>query len=253
MPFWFWKPERHNLALRKLNIMKRNKFLILIMFASLKVFSQSPVYECKIYSNSRGHDLNVNADIYFDSIKNEKLLVVKVDDNEDNKLYNYLIDTRGGSITIASYGADGFNGSDGSDGSNGSDGLSGFPNSESQTISDNDGNLVTVYVTVQGPGGAGSDGGDGQSGDNGGNGCDGGNISITYTKLAAPYLYIIKAFSIAGAGGRGGSGGKGGKGGSGGQGNPCGNSGNNGHDGFSGSNGAIGKEGEIYFMPVQLH
>lgn len=209
--------------------------------------------ECKIYSDSYGHDLNVKVDVCVDSIVKEKLLVVIVTDHNNNKIYNYLIDPKSGVISISSHGANGANGSSGFDGRNGLGGSSGFPNTESQTVTDSDGNLSVTSVTVQGRGGDGGDGSDGQNGGDGGNGYDGGNISISYSKLAEPYLSIIKAFSVGGIGGSGGSGGRGGKGGSAGQGEPAGNSGSDGRDGFSGSSGANGKEGKVVFIPIESH
>jgi len=207
-------------------------------------------YECKIYSNSRGHDLNVKADVYFDSVINEKLMEIKVTDNHDNKLYNYLINVNGGSITVSSYGARGTDGSDGLNGLDGTDGLSGSYYTESHTETDPEGNLITIDVTVQGSGEDGSAGSMGEDGSRGGNGYDGGNISISYTKSAEPYLNMIEALSISGSGGRGGSGGKGGRGGSGGNGNPSGNSGSDGLDGFAGFTGSSGNKGKIIFIPI---
>ena len=199
------------------------------------------------YNGDRGHDLNVFSDVYFDTIINTKLMYVKIIDLKENKIYNYLINTNGGSIKIISRGLDGSDGSSGMDGSNGSDGSSGSWSTETVQVNDS----TTTTVSVQGPGGNGEDGGDGGNGDNGSSGGDGGDIYINYTPYVQPYLKMIEALSIPGIGGRGGSGGNGGKGGSGGSGNPSGYSGNNGHDGFAGSDGQDGRPGKVYFNLVE--
>jgi hypothetical protein len=204
-------------------------------------------YECKIQSNGQGHNLKVTANVYFDSIINEKLLKVKIIDTNNNLKYNCIVNVNGGSLTIESNGAGGSDGSHGLDGNSGSSGSDGTTNTTTTTESDGS----TTTTTVTGPGGNGSNGSDGQNGSNGGDGFDGGNISISYSPSAKPYLNRIKVISKGGNGGRGVSGGSGGRGGSGGSGSPPGSSGNSGNDGSSGSNGSDGNNGKIVFIPIQ--
>ena len=204
-------------------------------------------YECKIQSNGQGHNLKVTADVFFDSIINEKMLKVKIIDTNTKLNYNCIVNVNGGSLTIESNGAGGNNGSSGLDGSSGSSGSDGT--TSTTTTTEIDGSTTTTSVTSSG--GRGGDGTDGENGGNGGDGSDGGNISISYSPSVQPYLNIIKAISKGGSGGRGGSGGKGGSGGSGGSGSPSGSSGNSGHDGWSGSNGNDGSNGKIVFIPME--
>jgi hypothetical protein len=207
-----------------------------------------------------GHDLDVFADLYEDSIISDPLLRITITDLNNCETYNYLVNVNGGTIKIYSRGydgSDGSNGSDGSDGTNGSDGSSGSSGSTvTKYVTDSNGKQSSY--TEEGPGGDGSNGSSGSDGSDGGNGSDGkdggdgGNIQFHYTSAVTPYLHLIDIRSIpgdggdGGKGGEGGSGGKGGKGGRGGSGNPNGRNGSdgtNGRDGSDGRNGSDGRDG----------
>ncbi len=205
-------------------------------------------YQCNILSGVRGHDLYVTANVYRDSIIHANLMRVIVHDSTIKKTYNYIINTAGGSMSIFSRGG---NGADGVGGYIGSDGLSGSDgtlSSYAETTTNADGTTTTTNVTTQGPGGNGGNGNDGGNGFDAGNGSDGGNITIAYNAAAKPYLGIITATSIPGAGGAGGPGGRGGHGGRGGQGNPSGSEGSRGNDGNAGADGANGNAGKVTFV-----
>jgi hypothetical protein len=207
-------------------------------------------YQCAILSGGKGHELQVTAGIYPDTVIHAKLLNVKVLDNTTHKTTTYLVNTQGGSLSISSRGGNGMNGNSGSDGSSGLSGTSGSTSTDMQMVTASDGTMSTTTVIVQGPGGDGGPGGNGGNGDDGGRGYDGGSITVNYTADVQPYLNLIKAFSIPGSGGSGGRGGYGGQGGSGGSGNPSGNSGSQGSSGLSGSNGPAGKAGKVVFIPA---
>jgi len=207
-------------------------------------------YQCYILSNGAGHNLNVTAAIYQDSIINAQLLKIEVNDAATGKTYNYLVNTKGGSIAILSRGADG------SDGLNGLDGLPGIPGSPgtvtttTETTTNADGSTTTTTNTVTSAGGDGGNGQEGGNGQDGGAGGNGGNIVVNYSPAAAPFLGLIKVNSIAGRGGSGGRAGSGGRGGNGGIGNPNGNAGLNGPDGRRGFDGYDGSNGAITFTMV---
>jgi len=205
-------------------------------------------YQCKIVSSGDGHKLNVTADAYFDSLINATLLKVTVVDSGAKKTYHYRVNTKGGSIMISSKGADGSDGRSGFDGTPGSPGSPGSVSVDVETVTNPDGTTSTTTNTVEGPGGDGGRGGDGENGEDGGNGGNGGAILIRYTPAVTPFLSLIKAQSIAGAGGSGGRGGTGGSGGSGGSGNPTGNQGSSGMDGRAGFDGSAGSKGKITFV-----
>jgi hypothetical protein len=207
-------------------------------------------YQCSIPSYGAGHELNVTAAIYHDSIINAQLLKIQVIDNATHKTYNYWVNTNGGSITILSKGADG------SDGSNGIDGFSGMPGSpgvvsvNTETTTNADGTTTTTTNTVTGAGGNGSNGQDGGNGQDGNAGGNGGNIVVNYSPAVSPFLSLIKSISTAGKGGSGGRAGRGGMGGSAGIGNPNGNPGSNGLDGHNGFDGSDGRKGTVIFTMV---
>lgn len=205
-------------------------------------------YQCKLQSTGIGHDLNVMADVYFDTLINARLMKILVTDRTDKKIYNYLINTAGGSITISSKGADGYDGRSGWDGLAGLNGSDGVYSTNVQTVTAADGTTQSITTTVQGPGGNGANGGDGDNGSDGGNGSNGGNIVVSYTPAAAQFLAMIKGLSIPGKGGAGGRAGQGGAGGTGGTGNPPGNTGFRGNDGHSGFYGTGGKPGKVSFV-----
>lgn len=205
-------------------------------------------FQCGIRSSIDGHQLDVTADAFYDSIINEELLKIEVLDVPANRTYHYLINTKGGSMSISSIGADGASGDNGLDGTNGLDGADGATSQVAQTVTNPDGTTSTTYITVQGPGGDGENGGPGDDGENGNYGYNGGDITIHYTPAAAPFLNMIKAASIAGDGGPGGTGGSGGNGGSGGSGAPPGRPGRKGADGQNGSSGQPGNPGTVRFV-----
>jgi hypothetical protein len=205
-------------------------------------------YQCKVQSSGDGHNLYVAADAYFDSLIDARLLNVTVTDSVAKKTYRYRINTNGGSVAISSKGANGMDGRNGFDGMAGSTGSSGTISVDVETVTNADGTTSTTTNTVQGAGGDGGNGGDGENGEDGGNGGNGGNIIIHYTPAVTPFLSLITAQSIPGAGGSGGRGGSGGAGGSGGDGNPPGNSGSSGMDGRSGFDGSGGKPGKVTFI-----
>ena len=194
----------------------------------------------------RGPDLNLFADVYFDTIINEELMYVRVENMRTNQVHNYLINTDGGDLTIASRGGDGGSGGNGGRGGNGGNGRDGEYRYYQEKIND------STYVTKkeQLPGGNGGHGGCGGDGGDGGYGGDGGDLYIHYTSYAKPYLYLINARSIPGSGGSAGWGGSGGSGGTGGSGNPSGCSGSSGSSGHSGISGNDGFSGYIEYIEV---
>jgi hypothetical protein len=201
-------------------------------------------YKCKVQSATRGHDLAVTVDAYFDSLINATLLKVNVADSAGHKTYHYRINTKGGTLAISTRGANGMDGSNGADGSAGSNGSDGAISTDVTT--NPDGTITTT--TTQGPGGDGGRGGDGEDGRDGDDGSDGGNIAIAYTPAAAPFIHLLKPVSIPGNGGSGGRGGNGGSGGTGGSGNPSGSNGTSGIDGHSGRDGSNGRPGKVSFI-----
>jgi hypothetical protein len=208
-------------------------------------------YQCKVASSGDGHDLNVSADVYDDSLIHAQLLRIDVSDATAKKTYHYKINTNGGSIGISSSGANGSGGRSGLDGASGSSGSDGTISVDVETTTAADGTTQTTTNTTQGAGGDGEKGGDGEDGQDGDKGGNGGAILIHYTPATAPFLSLIKAISIPGSGGSGGRGGNGGIGGSGGAGNPPGTSGLNGNSGRNGSDGAAGQKGKVVFMQNQ--
>ncbi len=188
-----------------------------------------------------GHDLDVFADVYFDTIIHEELMLIQIYDLFSGKTYNYLMNTDGGTISIKSKGGDGGSGGSGGHGGDGGRGYDGAYEYYEEQINDS----TTVTKSRQLPGGDGGHGGCGGPGGNGGHGGDGGNIYFNYTDYAEPYLHLMTLESIPGSGGFSGSGGFGGSGGSGGSGNPSGQSGSSGSSGPSGSSGYSGYSGQI--------
>ena len=207
-------------------------------------------YQCKIASAGNGHDLQVNADVYDDSLIHAKLLRIDVKDSLAKKSYHYRVNTNGGSITISSRGADGSAGRDGFDGLPGTPGTDGTVSVDVETTTNPDGTTSTTTNTTQGPGSDGGAGGNGEDGEDGGNGGNGGNIYIHYTPAVALYLALIKVASIPGNGGSGGRGGNGGSGGAGGSGNPSGINGSDGMSGRSGFDGTAGQKGKVIFTAI---
>ncbi|MBN1182586.1 MAG: hypothetical protein JXB49_09890 [Bacteroidales bacterium] len=195
---------------------------------------------------NRGPDLEVYADVYFDTIIHENLMCVNVKELETSKDFRYLLNTQGGRMSIISKGGDGGDGGNGGSGGSGGSGFNGEFITRKVQIND----TTWVEETIQLPGGDGGNGGCGGNGGNGGYGGDGGNIYVYYTTFAAPYMHMLDIQSISGDGGSGGSGGSRGIGGSGGSGNPSGRSGSSGCSGSSGSSGKDGYHGEVYFYEL---
>src|SRR5882724_2426473 len=145
-------------------------------------------YQCLIRSATQGHDLDVAADAYYDSLIHTTLLKIDVLDSTGKKTYHYLVNTNGGTLSISSKGADGPDGRNGIDGLPGTPGSAGAISVDVHTTTAADGSIQTTTTTTQGPGGDGVNGGNGEDGVDGGNGSDGGNIVVHYTKAAAPFL-----------------------------------------------------------------
>jgi hypothetical protein len=206
-------------------------------------------YQCALRGKGNGPTLNVFADVFEDSTIHAQLLKIEIHDSTTHQVYHYLVNTAGGSLSLASVGARGADGENGSDGQSGANGADGALYQTPITTTNADGSTTTTYATSQGPGGNGGDGGSGDDGQDGDNGFDGGAIFIHYTPAAAPVIHLIVATSIPGAGGFGGQGGTGGSGGSGGVGNPAGSPGRKGPDGNNGNSGNPGRRGVVQFLP----
>ncbi|MBN2350149.1 MAG: hypothetical protein JXJ22_15020 [Bacteroidales bacterium] len=197
---------------------------------------------------SQGPDLEVFADVYFDTIIHEELLYIEIKRLSSGDIRKYLVNTDGGFITICSYGGDGGDGGDGGVGGDGGDGYDGDMVTETIHINDS----TTEVFTYQLPGGPGGNGGDGGQAGDGGDGGRGGDIYIVYTQYAKPHLHLIQAYSRGGDGGDGGRGGSEGDTGSGGSGDPSGSSGYSGRSGSDGYDGWDGSDGEVYWEMVEL-
>ncbi|MBS1665360.1 MAG: hypothetical protein JST68_30230 [Bacteroidetes bacterium] len=207
-------------------------------------------YRCNVTSSDLGHDLNINVDVFDDEFIHQKLMSIEVHDNTTGRIYRYMINTAGGSLKVSTTSGSGASGDNGQPGYNGNDGADGVVENVPMQVRDTKGNDSTIYVQRQGPGGNGEDGGQGGDGENGYNGYDGGNITITYTPAAEPFLNMILAQTFAGIGGSGGFGGPGGNGGAGGNGNPPGSNGRQGPSGNNGVNGSPGRPGEVRFVAL---
>ncbi len=218
-----------------------------------------------------GPDIGVWVDNYFDSTLNCNLLYVYAENYQTGKEYYYLINPRGGNLTVRSMGGDGGRGGNGGDGGNGGRGPDGrvwyetitktrivkkpFTETVTKTVKkrrttgtgeeeeyeETVTEQITVYKDVketyqervkhQERGGDGGDGGNGGAGGLGGSGGWGGNIYLNFTDDARVFTDRITPLSIGGDGGINGNGGNGGAGGSGGSGDPDGRNGHYGWDG----------------------
>jgi hypothetical protein len=207
-------------------------------------------YQCKVAAPANGRDLHVSADVYDDTLIHARLLRIDVNDSLGKKTYHYRINTSGGSISISSIGGNGMSGSDGLDGTSGMPGSDGAVSVDVETTTAPDGSTQTTTNVTTGAGGDGGPGGNGENGADGGNGGNGGNIYIRYTPAVGPYIALIKALSVPGAGGSGGRGGQGGSGGIGGSGNPPGSNGLTGMSGRDGFDGAPGQKGKVIFTAI---
>ncbi|MDO9152166.1 MAG: hypothetical protein Q7U47_00370 [Paludibacter sp.] len=206
-----------------------------------------------------GNEINVFTDVYFDSILNQPLIRVVVDNLTRRKLQYYLLNPNGGSFTIHASGGNGGSGGNAGNGGNGGKGYEGeyFTEYIKETIikKDTAGKEYKVEITKQiqrqGRGGDGGFGGPGGYGGIGGEGGEGGYITIYYTIAAKKYLNLIKTYVGGGSGGWGGTGGSGGRGGSGGDGNPKGRQGGNEQDGLNGARGYDGNNGKLDMRAIE--
>lgn len=220
-----------------------------------------------------GPDIDVFADLYYDSLLHCDLLYVYAENKWTGDEYRYLINPDGGKLLVNSVGGSGGHGGRGGRGGDGGDGHDGKRwtethlekrmvkkpvkkksiRKEKQKRTDAEGKeyevevdvayTETVYVdeqievevtvTKQGPGEDGGDGGWGGPGGVGGEGGYGGTINLYLTDDAKRFRNVIQATSTGGSGGMHGSGGSGGSGGQGGAGNPAGSDGRNGQSGPS--------------------
>lgn len=199
------------------------------------------------WHGNNGYDLNVFADVYFDTIINHELLYVEITEPYSARFFAYLINTQKGSVLIKSCGAQGGRGGNGGDGGNGGQGFDGNWYELTKQVNDS----VVEIVRVREPGGPGGNGGDGGYGGNGGCGGNGGTVFISYTKYAQPFLPMILVENNGGLGGFGGSAGWSGLGGQGGKGNPNGSCGSSGLQGLGGNSGFNGQAGEIRYFLVE--
>jgi len=210
------------------------------------------------YDGNYGHDIDVFADMYFDSILNTNLIKVFVDDLTAKKQQHFLINPNGGNMVVnanGGYGGYGGSGGWGGDGGNGYTGEMYTYYVKDEVIKkDTAGHEHKEYVQRaiqrQKPGGDGGFGGSGGYGGAGGNGGDGGHIFLYYTPAAKNQLYLIQCLVHGGDGGRGGSGARGGSGGKGGVGNPKGRNGQHGSDGMEGATGYSGRQGIVDMQEI---
>jgi uncharacterized membrane protein YgcG len=192
---------------------------------------------------SRGPDLAVWADLYFDSLLHIPLLYVVIEVEGSGSEKHYLINPDGGNIKVVTQGGDGGDGGRGGDGGDGGDGRDGNWHERKEWETDS----TYVIVKWQDPGSNGGNGGYGGDGGDGGYGGPGGDIFVYLTDDAALHEDLIVAKSYGGWSGSGGFGGSGGYGGEGGDGDPDGSDGAGGCSGSSGNSGSSGFSGEIYY------
>jgi hypothetical protein len=198
------------------------------------------------YDGHDGHDLDIYVDCYWDTLINQRLLKVLLNDLYTHSSKHYLINVDGGTLNVFCRGGDG---GDGGNGGNGGDGGDGGPGRR-ETIKEKVNDSTFVEKVIVHRGGDGGYGGDGGPGGNGGNGGDGGWVNLYTTVEAEPYLHILYIDNQGGLGGDNGNGGSAGRGGSSGSGNPSGWSGKSGSSGFSGSSGYYGRDGRIRQMYI---
>ncbi len=207
---------------------------------------------------TQGHDVDVYADVYFDSILQKPLIKVFVADLYTNSQKHYLINPAGGKLRIDASGGQGASGGSGGSGGNGGDGYTGeiYYETIKEIIvkKDTAGKEIRVEITKQiqkqRPGGNGGAGGNGGFGGVGGDGGAGGYVIVNYTPEMKNYLHLITVNVSGGWHGRGGRGGSGGSGGKGGNGNPNGRTGLNGSNGLNTPDGYNGMSGRIEYKTV---
>lgn len=191
-----------------------------------------------------GPDLYVFLSVAFDSLLQQELLYAEI--SRSSEVFKYLINPRGGSLSVCSYGGDGGSGGRGGDGRNGADGEDGQVIIKKERVNDSTYREVKVVY-------AGQDGENGQPGGDGGyggDGGDGGDIYVDFTLEAEQYLHLFRFVSPGGNGGLPGRGGTGGRGGRGGRGEPNGKDGEDGPNGFNGYQGRDGRNGRVFFRIV---
>lgn len=205
-----------------------------------------------------GSDVDVYADIYYDSILGQKLIKIHSVNLSTNNHNYYLVNPYGGSFQVFARGGDGGAGGNGGDGGKGGNGRDGEIYYECVkeiiTKKDTAGKEYKVEIIHkiqrQKPGENGAPGGEGGFGGIGGNGGAGGYVMVYYTPEMQSYLDKISANVSGGVGGEGGRGGVGGRGGDGGKGSPNGREGYRGRVGMNGPYGYNGPEGRIEFRQV---
>lgn len=205
------------------------------------------------------NDIDVYADVYYDSILQTKLIKLFVDDISNNTQHYYYINPDGGNITVFATGGNGGSGGSGGNGGKGGTGYTGefYTDYVKEVIIKKDTagkeirHEVLIPVTRQRKGGDGGFGGEGGYGGIGGDGGNGGYVIVYFTAEMKNYLNLIKVQVNGGSGGWGGSGGTGGSGGSGGAGNPPGRNGRSGMNGLNGPGGHNGSPGRIEFRQVE--
>lgn len=206
-----------------------------------------------------GHDIDVYADIYFDSILQKPLIKVYTEDLSVNRYEHFLINPDGGTITVDASGGDGGHGGSGGSGGNGGSGYNGEFYYEyikeivirKDTAGKEIREEITRCIQKQRPGGNGGSGGPGGYGGAGGTGGNGGYVMLYYTPAMKNYLQLINIDVRGGSGGFGGNGGSGGSGGRGGSGNPNGRSGSSGQNGMDGPWGYSGYTGRIEYKQIE--
>lgn len=191
----------------------------------------------------RGPDIEVWADLYYDSILETQLLYIYARDMWKGSENYYLINPEGGRFFVSSTGGSGGRGGSGGDGGDGGKGADGQRHTKEVAVNDSTTETITYYDRGQN----GGSGGSGAYGGCGGNGGDGGNIYIYLTNDASACTNLIIADSSGGWSGNGGSGGSGGSGGNGGSGSPSGSSGHSGSSGCSGRSGSWGWSGNVFY------
>ncbi len=204
-------------------------------------------------------DIDVYADMYYDSILQTKLVKLLVDDISKNVQRYYYINPDGGNISVYASGGNGGSGGSGGNGGTGGNGYTGefYTDYVKEIIvkKDTSGKEIRQEilkpVTRQRKGGDGGFGGEGGYGGIGGDGGNGGYVIVYYTAAMKNYMNLIKVQVSGGNGGSGGWGGTGGSGGSGGAGNPPGRNGRSGLNGMNGPGGHNGSPGRVEFRQVE--
>jgi len=205
------------------------------------------------------NDIDVYADVYYDTILQTKLIKLLVDDISRNMQRYYYINPDGGNISIFASGGNGGSGGSGGNGGKGGTGYTGefYTDYVKEVIVKKDTagkeirQEILKPVTRQRKGGDGGFGGDGGYGGIGGDGGNGGYVIVYFTAGMKNYMNLIKVQVNGGIGGSGGWGGTGGSGGSGGAGNPPGRNGRSGMNGMNGPGGHNGSSGRVEFRQVE--